>query len=41
MMRDVSATAVEGSTRKARSKAEWRTLMAEFERWGGTQVSFC
>ena len=41
MTTDVSATAVDGSTRKARSEAEWRSLMAEFERWDGTQASFC
>ena len=37
----VSAPAVDGPGRKLRSEAEWRVLMAEFERWNGTQSSFC
>ncbi|MDE2912017.1 MAG: IS66 family insertion sequence element accessory protein TnpB [Paracoccaceae bacterium] len=37
----VSSPAVDGSGRKLRSKAEWRALMADFERWDGTQSSFC
>lgn len=42
MSDDVSAAAVEGhSTRTWRGEAEWRALMADFERWDGSQESFC
>lgn len=40
MTQDVSATADDGSSRAVRSEAEWRTLMTEYERRNGTQVSF-
>ena len=42
MANDMSATVPEGPVqRRVRSEAEWQALMAEFERWDGTQVSFC
>ena len=42
MSDDVSAAAVEGhTTRTFRGEAEWRALMADFERWDGSAVSFC
>jgi len=41
MANDMSATVPEGPVRsRVRSETEWRALMAEFERWDGTQVSF-
>ena len=41
MSNDVLAGAVDGSAREFRGEAEWRALMADFERWDGSQVSFC
>ena len=41
MAQDVPATAVDGSTRRPLGKAEWRVVMADFERWNGSQASFC
>ena len=41
MMQDISTTAVDGHGREFRSEADWRSLMAEFARFGGTQKSFC
>ena len=41
MTDDMSATVPGGSVRRVRSEAEWEALLAEFERWDGTQVSFC
>ena len=41
MTNDVSAAAVDDSTREFRNEAEWRALMADFDRWEGSQVSFC
>ena len=42
MADDVSAAAVDGhTTRTFRGESEWRALMADFERWDGSQVSFC
>lgn len=42
MESDMSATVPEeGARRRVRSEAEWQALLAEFERWDGTQVGFC
>ena len=41
MSNDVLAAPVAGSAGEFRSEAEWRALMADFERWEGSQVSFC
>ena len=41
MTDDTPTMAVDGFTRKLRSEADRLALVAEFERWGGTQVSFC
>ena len=41
MEQDLLATAVVGSNREFRNEAELRSLMAEIERLGGTQTSFC
>lgn len=42
MSDEVSAAAVDGhTTRTFRGEAEWRALMADFERWDGSAVSFC
>ena len=41
MATDAPATAVGGSTRDFLGEAEWRVLMADYERWDGTQASFC
>ena len=42
MTDEVSAAAVEGhATRTLRGEAEWRSLMADFERWDGSAVSLC
>ena len=42
MADDVLAAADDGgATRTLRGEAEWRSLMADFERWEGSQVSFC
>ena len=41
MATDAPATAVGGSTRDFLGEAEWRALMADYERWDGTQASFC
>lgn len=41
MSDDVLARAVDGAGREFRDEAEWRALMADFERWDGSQVSFC
>lgn len=42
MANDMSATVPEGPVRSGvRSETEWRAVMAEFEHWDGTQVSFC
>ena len=41
MANDVSATVVDGFGRRVRSEAEWQALMADFEGWDGSQVSFC
>ena len=38
---DASAAAAGGSVRELRSESHWRALMADFERWDGTQASFC
>ena len=41
-MADDVLAAVDGpATRTLRGEAEWRALMADFERWDGSQVSFC
>ena len=37
----MSETVPGGSVRRVRSEDEWQTLMAEFERWDGSQASFC
>ena len=37
----MSETVPGGSVRRVRSEAEWLALMADFERWDGSQVSFC
>ena len=36
-----AATTVDGAGREYRGEAEWRALMADFERWDGSAVSFC
>ena len=41
MADDVPAETVDGAGREYRGEAEWRALMADFERWEGSQVSFC
>jgi len=41
MSDDVSVAAADGAGKEFRGEAEWRALMAEFEHWDGTQVSFC
>lgn len=41
MSDDVSATPVDGSASMPGDEGEWRALMADFERWDGSQVSFC
>ena len=41
MTNDVLAAAVDDSTREFRNEADWRALMADFDRWEGSQVSFC
>ena len=41
MATDVPATADDGLTREFLGEAEWRVLMADYERWDGTQASFC
>ena len=42
MMNDnMSETVPGGSVRRVRSEVEWQALMADFERWDGTQASFC
>ena len=41
MSDEVSTVAVDGAGREFRSEAEWRALMADFERWNGSQASFC
>ncbi|MDE0209246.1 MAG: hypothetical protein OXJ64_05125, partial [Boseongicola sp.] len=41
MTDDTPTMAVDGFTRKLRSEADRLALVAEFERWGGTQVGFC
>ena len=41
MSDDVSTVTVDGAGREFRDEAEWRALMADFERWDGSQVSFC
>ena len=39
---DMSATTVpDAPVRRVRSEAEWLALMADFESWDGSQVSFC
>ncbi len=41
MTDDAPTMSVDGFTRKFWSEADRLALMAEFERWDGTQVSFC
>lgn len=41
MSDEVSTVAVGGAGREFRDEAEWRALMADFERWDGSQASFC
>lgn len=42
MADEVSAATVDGfTTRTFRGEAEWRALMADFERWDGSQESLC
>ena len=41
MSNDVLAAPVAGSAGEFRSESEWRALMADFERWDGSQASFC
>ena len=41
MAQDVLSADVDGPSRESRSEANWRALMAEFERWNGTQTCFC
>ena len=37
----VLSRAVDGCARKFRGEAKWRALMADFEGWEGSQISFC
>jgi len=41
MSDDVSTMTVDGAGREFRGEAWWRALMADYERWDGSQVSFC
>ncbi len=41
MTNDALATGAARPVRKNRSEAEWQALMEDFERWDGSQVSFC
>ena len=42
MTDDFFASPVDGApTKEFRGEAEWRALMADFERWDGSQASFC
>ena len=41
MADDTPTMTVDGFTRKLWSEADRLALVAEFERWGGTQVDFC
>ena len=41
MTDDTPTMTVDGFTRKLWSEADRLALVAEFEHWGGTQVSFC
>ena len=41
MSDDVSTVTVDGAGREFRGEAEWRALMADFERWDGSQTSLC
>ncbi len=41
MSDDVLATPVDGSAHERGDEAKWRALMVDFERWEGSQVSFC
>ena len=41
MADDVLAETVDGAGREYLGEAEWRGLMADFERWDGSQASFC
>ncbi len=40
MSQDETVPPVDGSGREL-GEAEWRALMSDFERWEGSQVSFC
>ena len=40
-MADDVLTAAGGASRRVRSEAEWQALTANFERWDGSQPSFC
>ena len=41
MTKDALAAADAGPVPVMRDEAEWRALMADYERWDGTQVTFC
>ena len=41
MANDGLTTVVDGRGPEIRSAAWWRALMADFESWDGSQVSFC
>ena len=40
-MVDDVLTAAGGASRRVRSEAEWQALMTGFERWDGSQASYC